>query len=54
METKELLRRVIDDASKGWACNSADLPLPSSTFSIKTPQLQKLVRRRHPIFGVPR
>ena len=51
MEPKELQRRVIDDASKGWACNSADLPLPSSTFS--TPQVQKLVRRRHAIFRLP-
>jgi hypothetical protein len=54
METKELLRHVIDDACKGWTFNSADLPLPNSAFTIKTPQLQKLVRRRHPIFRVPR
>jgi len=53
METKKQLKRVIDDAYKGWACNSADLPLPSSALSIETPQLQKLVRRRHAIFRLP-
>jgi hypothetical protein len=54
METKELLRRVIDDTSRGWACNSADLPLARSTVLNDTSPLQKQVRRRHANFRVLR